>query len=105
MYLAYGYVKLFFPYSSSLKEKRKVINSIIDRIRKRFNVSISEVEHQDLWQRSTIAFSAIGSGYPELELITNAVKETFYNYAGDLEITELKHDIQKLDMYPQSILP
>ena len=75
-------------------------NSIIDRIRKRFNVSISEVEHQDLWQRSTIAFSAIGSGYPELELITNAVKETFYNYAGDLEITELKHDIQKLDMYP-----
>lgn len=98
MYLAYGYVKLFFPYSSSLKEKRKMINGIIDRVRKRFNVSISEVEYQDLWQRSTIAFSAISSGYPEMELITNAVKETFYFYDGNLEITEFEHDIQKIDL-------
>ncbi|MDD2509793.1 MAG: DUF503 domain-containing protein [Syntrophomonas sp.] len=98
MYLVYGYAQLFFPHSSSLKEKRKVIHSIIARIRKRFNVSISEVEHQDLWQRSTIGFSAIGSDYPELQLITNAVKETFYNYAGDVEIIALKHEIQKIDM-------
>ncbi len=100
MYLAYGYVKLFLPYCSSLKEKRKLINSIIDRIRKRFNVSICEVEYQDLWQRSTIAFSAIASSYSELELITSVVKDTFYNYAGDSEITGFEQEYKKVNINP-----
>ena len=52
MYVVYGYGELYLPYCSSLKEKRKIIHGLISRIRKRFNVSICEVQFHDLWQRS-----------------------------------------------------
>ncbi len=53
-------IHLFIPGISSLKEKRRVINSLRDRLRGRFNVSVSEVEHQDLWQRATLGIALVG---------------------------------------------
>ena len=41
--------------SHSLKEKRHVVQSLKDRLRHKFNVSVAEIAHQDLWQRATIA--------------------------------------------------
>ncbi|WP_040210527.1 DUF503 domain-containing protein [Clostridium polynesiense] len=43
-------IHLMVPWSHSLKEKRMVVKSIIDKIRHKFNVSIAEVEDQDLHQ-------------------------------------------------------
>jgi hypothetical protein len=93
MYIVYGHIEIFIPYSSSLKEKRKIIHSIVDRVRKRFNISISEVKHHDLWQRSIIGFTAVSSNHSELELIINAIKDSFYNNAGSIEIIEVQYDI------------
>lgn len=45
----------------SLKEKRAVLQRVITRIRDRFNVSIAEVDHQDLWQRTTIEIVTVSS--------------------------------------------
>ena len=42
-----------------MKEKRAVIKSLRERLRSRFNVSVAEIEHQNLWQRSTIAVVAV----------------------------------------------
>lgn len=47
--------------ASSLKEKRKVLRSLKDRLKNRFNVSMAEVDGQDLWQRTTFAFAAVGN--------------------------------------------
>lgn len=47
-------VELFIPGAQSLKEKRMVLRRIKDRLQK-FNVSVAEVEHQDLWQRAGLA--------------------------------------------------
>ena len=44
----------------SLKEKRAVLQSLKAGLR-RLNLSVSEVEHQDLWQRAGIAAAAVGS--------------------------------------------
>ncbi|MDD2586466.1 MAG: DUF503 domain-containing protein [Syntrophomonadaceae bacterium] len=93
MYIIYGHAELFLPYCSSLKEKRKIIKSIIDRIRKRFNISISEVKYQDLWQRSIIGFTAVSYNNAELVLFTDAIKDTLYNHAADMEITGFYYDI------------
>ena len=55
---------LRIPGCSSLKEKRHVVKTLTASLRSKFNVSVAEVEHQDLWQRSTIAVSAVaGEGY------------------------------------------
>lgn len=47
--------------SHSLKEKRGVVQSICRRVRNRFNLAVSEVGHQDVWQRSVIGLAAAGS--------------------------------------------
>lgn len=53
------------PQSGSLKAKRQVIKGLKERIRRRFNVSVCELDNQDLWQRATlgIAFLSNGVGY------------------------------------------
>ena len=45
----------------SLKEKRHVIRKLIDRVRHRFNVAISEVDDNDLWQRAQIGICTVGN--------------------------------------------
>lgn len=53
--------ELYLPYCTSLKEKRKYLNSIKGRLKSRLNVAVSELEHQDLWQRSVIGVVTISS--------------------------------------------
>ena len=54
-------VQLFLPESSSLKDKRGVIKSLKERIHNRFNVSVSEIAHNDLWQRSTLGMAVVST--------------------------------------------
>jgi uncharacterized protein YlxP (DUF503 family) len=55
---------LRIPACGSLKEKRHVVKTLTNAIRAKFNVSVAEVDHHDLWQRSTLAVAvAAGEGY------------------------------------------
>ncbi len=54
-------IEIMVPNSSSLKEKRGVINRIKDRSRNKFNISVAEVDYQDKWQRAKLAFAMVGS--------------------------------------------
>jgi hypothetical protein len=52
---------IHIPDAHSLKDKRMVVRRLKDRLRANFNVSVSEVEHQELWQRSQISVVTVGS--------------------------------------------
>jgi uncharacterized protein YlxP (DUF503 family) len=45
----------------SLKEKRSVVKSLKDRLHQRFNVSVAETRHQDLWQRAELTAAVVAS--------------------------------------------
>jgi len=45
----------------SLKDKRRVLKSLKDRLRARFNVSAAETNHQDLWQRAELACCVVAT--------------------------------------------
>ena len=60
-------VDLLIPACSSLKEKRYVLSSLKARLRGRFNVAVAEVDHQDKWQRSTLAISFVGTDHASLD--------------------------------------
>ncbi|MGM0835524.1 MAG: DUF503 domain-containing protein [Bacillota bacterium] len=47
--------------AQSLKEKRAVLKRIITRLKQRFNISISEIDHQDVWQRTKLGIVSISS--------------------------------------------
>ena len=51
----------------SLKDKRRVIKSLKDRLHHRFNVSAAEVDHQDSWQRALLAVSVVSSDHRHAE--------------------------------------
>ncbi len=52
-------LELYFPGSGSLKSKRQILKRIKDRTHSRFNVSISEVDNGDLWQRATLGVAVV----------------------------------------------
>ncbi len=54
---------LYLPEPGSLKSKRHLLRSAIDRVKARFNVSIAEVGGNDLWQRSVVGVTAVGNDH------------------------------------------
>ena len=55
---------LRIPACGSLKEKRHVVKTLTNAIRTKFNVSVAEVDHHDLWQRTALAVAvASGEGF------------------------------------------
>jgi uncharacterized protein len=52
---------IHIPHAQSLKDKRMVVRRIKDRLRSKFNVAVSETDHQELWQRSQVSVVTVGS--------------------------------------------
>lgn len=47
--------------AQSLKEKRRVVRSLKDRLHARFNISVAETAHQDLWQRAELSACVVST--------------------------------------------
>lgn len=80
-------IELMIPDSNSLKQKRYVLSSIKQRLRNKFNVSVAEVDHQDLWQRSVIGVVMVGN---KQKFLTEAMQKILYfvDEQEKLEITD-----------------
>lgn len=60
-------MELLLPENHSLKGKRRVLRSVKDRVRDRFNVSIAEVDHLDSWQRSRLGIACVSKDRDQVE--------------------------------------
>jgi hypothetical protein len=69
----------------SLKGKRKVVKAIIARIRNHFNASVAEVADNDIYQRTVIGVSLVGSD----RRLINAKLDKLFNFAEDLGLAEM----------------
>jgi hypothetical protein len=74
-YVALLLVHLHFPEAGSLKAKRKDLASVKAQLRGRMGVAVSEVGHQDLWQRATLAAALTGGSIGVLEHATDRVED------------------------------
>ncbi len=54
-------VELFISGSQSLKDKRQVLHSLKDRLRGKFNLSVAEVDGQDLWQKAVLGMACVAN--------------------------------------------
>ena len=67
-------IELYIDGNRSLKGKRQMLRSVIQRVKSRFgNVSISEVDSQDLWQRATIGVSFVSNDAPYVNSVLDQV--------------------------------
>ena len=66
-------VHLHLPSSGSLKAKRAELNSLKAALRNKLGASVAEVDHQDTWQRSTLAVALAGGSARRCEEAADAV--------------------------------
>ena len=86
-------IKLHIPQIQSLKQKRRVIKSLTARLRNQYNISISEVDDQDLWQIATLGISCVSNNSNHIdETLTKVVNYITQNYP-ELEIIEREVEI------------
>lgn len=84
--------EIFLPYSHSLKDKRKVLNTLRDRVRSRFNAAFAELDFQDKWQRSTIGIVTLNSqkGFVD-EVLQKICRDVEENLEGEIVRTEVHY--------------
>lgn len=66
-------LEIYIPYSHSLKEKRKTLNKIKDRVKNRFNVAYAELDFLNKWQRSKIGLVTINTQKSMIEKIFSKI--------------------------------
>jgi uncharacterized protein len=87
MYIGALRLELYMPQCGNLKEKRQVIKSTIDRTSHRFNVSIAEVDNQDLWQRGSLGIACVSNSEHSVREILDHVDRSVKGL-GKAEVIE-----------------
>lgn len=82
--------------SHSLKQKRHVVKSLNAAIRQRFNVSVSEVDHQELWQRATIAVASVAAQEYHLRQVADEIAR-FVDTWPAVEVLEVEVTVHSPD--------
>lgn len=78
-------VVLIIHGSRSLKEKRRVVKSVLKKVQNTFNVSASEVGDHELLQRAEIAFVTVAGDGP----FVNSVVDKVLNFIEELQLAEV----------------
>jgi hypothetical protein len=73
MVIGFLSLEIHFPYTHSLKEKRKILNSFKDRIKQKYNVALAELDFQNKWQRTKIGVVTLNSQKGIVEQLLNKI--------------------------------
>ena len=80
MHIGACVVTLHLDASGSLKDKRHVVRSLQDRLRRQFNVAVAEVEEQDAWQTAVLGLTVVsneaGHAARQIERIVETIEQT-----------------------------
>lgn len=60
---------------ASLKDKRRVLKSLKDRLHQRFNVSVAETAHHELWQRGELTCAVVATDRRQAESVLRAADQ------------------------------
>jgi len=88
------HISLLIHDSHSLKQKRQVIKSVVEKARGRFNASVAEVGSNDVWQRAEIGVSVIGND----KAFVNSVLDKVLNFIENIHLAEVTgHEIELIN--------
>jgi uncharacterized protein YlxP (DUF503 family) len=90
-------IRFRLPENGSLKDKRRVLKSITSRVANKFNVSVAEVEDQDLWQLATLGISCVSNDKRHANEILSKVVD--YISKARLEVEILDYNIELLPVF------
>lgn len=86
-------IRLRLPENLSLKGKRQVLKSIINRVENKFNVSIAEVDDNDLWQLATLGICCVSNDKRHTNEVLSKVVDSIVNGRFEVEILDYEIEI------------
>lgn len=89
-------IELRLPGNMSLKDKRHVLKSITSQLQNKFNVSVAEVDGNDLWQSATIAACMVSNDSRHTDEVLAKVANFVVNGRFDVEILNYDTEIISL---------
>jgi uncharacterized protein YlxP (DUF503 family) len=89
-----GTLKLRFVLreSHSLKDKRRVLRSLKDTLSNKFNISVAEVEEQDVWQTAQVGVAVVGTDTPFVQSVLTSVLN-YARFFGGVELVDSQQEI------------
>ena len=85
-------VTLRIPWASSLKEKRMVIKSLMDRMKNKFNISVAEVDEQDNHKTAVIGFACVTNETAH----ANSIIDKVLNFIEDNTEAEIEDEFREI---------
>ncbi len=73
MIIGFLSLEIYLPYSHSLKDKRKSLYSLKNRLKKKYNVAFAELDFQDKWQRTKIGMVTLNNQKRIMESLFNKI--------------------------------
>jgi len=86
-------IRLRLPENLSLKGKRQVLKSIINRVENKFNVSMAEVDDNDLWQLTTLGICCVSNDKRHTNEVLSKVVDSIVNGRFEVEILDYEIEI------------
>ena len=93
MHIGFCRLELYLPDTHSLKGKRQVAHSVAARIRNQFNVSVAEVDNNELWQRLTLGVCCLSNDSKHANEIISKVAAFVESSRPDLELLDYETEI------------
>ncbi|HJX39797.1 MAG TPA: DUF503 domain-containing protein [Anaerolineae bacterium] len=84
---------LDIPHSNSLKDKRQVVKSVIARVRNHFNVSIAEVDANDVWQCAVIGIACVSNDPARAHAVLEKVVQMIGSSRLDAQVADYEIEI------------
>ncbi len=81
-------LELHIPDAQSLKDKRQVLRSLKDKLRREFNVAVAELEHHEAWQRSVIGIVTLSNEEKHVREMLQKVLDEADKILGSFLIAE-----------------
>ena len=81
MIVAVALFELHIEFAQSLKDKRQVVRSVRDKLRRRFNVSVNEVAYHDLLQRARLAVSFVADRRDSADSLLDTIQQFVESHA------------------------
>lgn len=86
-------VRLRFPENLSLKGKRQILKSVTTRLRSKFNVSVAEVDDNELWQVATLGICCVSNNKRYTNEVLSKAVDFIVNGRFELEILDYEIEI------------
>lgn len=86
-------IQIHLPGCASLKDKRRRLKPLLHRLHREFNISVSEIDHQDIWQDATIACALVSNGHGHTQRYLQRVIHWIEEYWPDVSVTSEQIEI------------